>query len=259
MKIIKIRHFTLLLLSIILYGCDFSLTHNDYCAQGAEFKKNKQYKEAVELYTQCINKGKHPTYKVLNSRGNAYKYLKDYNKSLGDFNEAIKLNNKYAGSWYNRASLHYKMKNFDLAGADFAKSIELRPTVKGYMGRGNSYYKQGIYEPAINDLKTVIAMQDNHPHAYNTLAWIYATAKDQKYRDGRQAIHLATKAVALSKRQDGSFVDTLAAAYAEAGMFEQALTTQREAVAIFKSQNNIEKLNRIQPALADYHSGKKHY
>ncbi len=65
--------------------------------------------------------------------------------------------------------------------------------------------------------------------AHNDYAWLLATSKFEGLRNGTLALDQASKAVELEPR--ASFLDTLAAAYAELGDFELAITTQRQAIA----------------------------
>jgi Flp pilus assembly protein TadD len=62
------------------------------------------------------------------------------------------------------------------------------------------------------------------------LARVLATAPDAKLRDGKRALAEAKKAVDMLKYRDGRFLDTLAAAYAEAGEFDKAVATQQKAL-----------------------------
>jgi TPR repeat protein len=65
--------------------------------------------------------------------------------------------------------------------------------------------------------------------ALNDYAWLLATSRFAEVRDGARALNLAQRAV--DRARNPSYLDTLAAAYAELGQFEQALQTQREALA----------------------------
>jgi hypothetical protein len=65
------------------------------------------------------------------------------------------------------------------------------------------------------------------------LAWIRATSADAKYRDGKEAVALAKKACDLTSWKDPEYINTLAAAHAEAGDFDQAVMYQRR-VLLFR-------------------------
>jgi len=61
------------------------------------------------------------------------------------------------------------------------------------------------------------------------LAWELATNPDEKARDGKRAVELAEAAV-LARGRTPDDLDTLAAAYAEAGRFDEAVATIEEAL-----------------------------
>ena len=59
-----------------------------------------------------------------------------------------------------------------------------------------------------------------------------ATAPDDALRDGPTAVTLAERACERTRQAVPMFLDTLAAAYAEAGRFADAVTTQERAVEL---------------------------
>src|SRR5262249_30309383 len=65
---------------------------------------------------------------------------------------------------------------------------------------------------------------------YGAYARLLATCTDGRIRDGERAILMATKACELTDWMRGRELDTLAAAYAEAGQFEEAERYQRMAL-----------------------------
>src|SRR6266404_1991655 len=68
--------------------------------------------------------------------------------------------------------------------------------------------------------------------ALNDLAWFLAVCPDAKFRDGTNAVACGEKAVAATDRKNLSYLDTLAAAYAEAGRFAKAISITKEALAL---------------------------
>jgi serine/threonine protein kinase/lipopolysaccharide biosynthesis regulator YciM len=77
--------------------------------------------------------------------------------------------------------------------------------------------------------------------AMNNLAWDLATSTDPSVRDGRSAVRYAETAAKLMGKIWQN-LDTLAAAYAEAGEFVQAASVQREAIDLSPDQKTKDAL-----------------
>ncbi len=73
--------------------------------------------------------------------------------------------------------------------------------------------------------------------ARNAVAWILATSKHDDLRDGARAVVEAESAVAAAR--SANTLDTLAAAYAEAGRYEDAVATQQLAVAALAERERV--------------------
>lgn len=115
--------------------------------------------------------------------------------------------------------------------AALTDAIEKDPlNAEAYYERGSVRYLNGDYNLAVDDLVKAVELDPDYALAYNDLSWILATCPDEKYRDGKEAIQLAQKALEI--RMEPAFMDTFAAAYAEAGKFEEAIATQEKAISM---------------------------
>jgi hypothetical protein len=90
---------------------------------------------------------------------------------------------------------------------------------------------------ALADLTRAVNESSDDSTAQNALAWMMSTCPDQKFRNGKEAIVHANQACELTLWQQGYFIDTLAAAYAEAGKFPQAVMWQQRAITLMKSNS----------------------
>jgi eukaryotic-like serine/threonine-protein kinase len=90
------------------------------------------------------------------------------------------------------------------------------------------------------------------PNVLNEVAWQLATSPEPGLRDGTNAIAFAEKAVAATGRTNVMYIDTLAAACAEAGQFEKAVSAQKEAMAL--ATEDEKKRDRYEDRLKLYQS-----
>jgi Flp pilus assembly protein TadD len=95
-----------------------------------------------------------------------------------------------------------------------------------------SLIEAGQFEDAIVQYDKAYAANPNSTDVQNNLAWILATCHNAALRDGTRAVKLAKQAAQNTNYTDASMLDTLAAAYAEAGDFANAVRTQREAIRL---------------------------
>jgi tetratricopeptide (TPR) repeat protein len=79
-------------------------------------------------------------------------------------------------------------------------------------------------------LRDIAANAPDSPRMLDELAWLLGTNPDSKTRDGNEAVRLAEHACGLTERKIPALLDTLAAAYAEAGDFPRAISTAEEAL-----------------------------
>jgi Flp pilus assembly protein TadD len=97
---------------------------------------------------------------------------------------------------------------------------------------------QGKYREAIAEWLAVLDQNSQNSAALNALAWALATSPDPSVRDGKRATALAEQAVKLSGRREPNSLDSLAAAYAEAGRFSDAIRAAEEGITVARRQGD---------------------
>lgn len=117
----------------------------------------------------------------------------------------------------------------------------------------NLLVTQGRSSDAMEHLRIVIENHPNDPIPMNTLAWILATAPEETTRDGEEAVRLASEADRMAPGTPG-ILDTLAAAYAEVGHFQQAVATGERALATAEARHQTKLSAGILERLTLYRS-----
>src|SRR5262249_13105429 len=94
-------------------------------------------------------------------RGLAIASNGNFRGSISDYDQAIKLDPKYAAPYHSRGWAYYNLGNYNLAVADITQAINLGPAdAEMYYNRGTSYIAIGDKERAIADYQKVAAIDN---------------------------------------------------------------------------------------------------
>ncbi len=171
--------------------------------------------------------------------------VQQWDAAIALFNRAIAKEPRLASNFtilYNRGLCHFSKRDCPAAIADFDQAIARACAVEGkamgYTNRSHVYRAMGRIVEAARDLETAVQTDPNSATAHNNLAWFLATCFDPAYRNGEKAVEHALKA-----NESGSghlaFVGTLAAAYAEAGNFPEAIKYAQKFLDSNPPQENV--------------------
>jgi tetratricopeptide (TPR) repeat protein len=134
----------------------------------------------------------------------------------------------------DRAVLKLREK---VLGPEHPETLESRYILAGVLSG------EGKYTEAEAEGRTVLKLREKvlgpeHPYTLETrinLAWLLATCSDANIRNGHEAVELATKACELSHWSNPFYISTLAAAEAEAGLFDAAVKHQQQAIDLARA------------------------
>ena len=217
-RIMPLLYFFLIAIFLLIPGR--SLSAEDWFERGLYFLKSQRYDDAIKAFSLSIQIIPNDP-EAYNHRGTAWFYKGDYDRAIADCTKALELDPGYANAYNNRGTAWFYKGDYDRAIADCTKALELNP---------------------------------RYADAYHQLALILATCPEKRYRNATQAVEVAQKAVELSP--EANFLDTLAAAYAEAGRFGDAIATQKRAITLLNKEGKTDELAEYIGRLNSYKAHK---
>jgi protein O-mannosyl-transferase len=160
-------------------------------------------------------------------------------QSIDEFRAELKLNPTNSAALNNLGTELMQSGKADEALAAFLQALNLdpsNPTI--HYNAGNAYISLHRWPEARAQYEAALKTNPNQPQLLDRLAWMLATSPDPNVRDVPEAVRLAQRACELTHNSNAALLSTLAAAYAEAGRFDEAVATQREVINIlFKTHS----------------------
>jgi tetratricopeptide (TPR) repeat protein len=116
-----------------------------------------------------------------------------------------------------------------------------------------------VYDEAISNYESAVKANPDYVLAYNNLAWLLATCPEGELRDGVKAVENATKACELTNWKNTNYLDTLAASYAEAGDFDEAIKWQQKAIELLGEEEHSRNQPAFKAKMGLYQAGQSYH
>lgn len=226
---------------------------------GILLTKQGKTAEAIEHYQKAIelNPNHAGSYDNL---GNLLATQGRTAEAIEQFQKALEVEPDNAKVHYNLANIYFARGRWDEAIEHYQQALKQMPdSVHAHYQLGLALERRGQVAAAIAQLQKVVKLDPLHVTAKNNLAWLLATSSEASLRDGRKAVELAQQAVQLSGGLSPQILDTLAASYAEAGRFPEAVETARRALDLSVAQNNKALAEVIQNQLKLFEAGTPYH
>jgi tetratricopeptide (TPR) repeat protein len=240
---------------LTLWDHAVAVSDRNYLAEnslGLALKEKGQTAQAVEHYLKAITAN--PNYDLAHANlGQVFAEQGKLTEAAEQFRLATTLEPQRPGNWYNLGAVRATQEDYADAVACFERTIALQPNSPlCYYDLAHALQELGRPQEARAMYEQAVAKEPRFVPLFNQSAWQLATSPDPRARNGRRALELAKKACAAAKNTNPDYLDTLAAAYAELGRFDEAVASARLALQILEKSHTVGDAQGIRRRLECY-------
>ncbi len=220
-----------------------------YTEQGLPERAGLHFAKVVEVFPEnAIARQNHGTNLFLRGK---------HTEAVEELRKALELEPEFTRALFDLARALESSGELDESAKTYSLLLEKAPNdALAYSAAANLRAERGDYAGAIEVLRNGLLLMPDDPGIANDVAWHLATCPKDELRNGEEAVQLAEYAVDISGAEACGELDTLAAAYAEVGRFEDAVETAKRALRVATKVDLPELASRISGRLELYQAGR---
>jgi tetratricopeptide (TPR) repeat protein len=174
-------------------------------------------------------------------------------EAIGHFQKALQSKPDLAVACHNCGVALTREGRDTEARSYFREAIRMQPDLpEAHLFLGRILFEEGHVEEAEQCFRRTLQLKPNNAAALDDLAWLLATAENAAWRNGTEAIRLAEQARQLTGGRKARALAVLAAAYAEAGRFREAVSVAQVAIDRYQELNNEQQAQQVRKQKAAY-------
>jgi len=191
--------------------------------------------------------------------GNALLIKGRQEEAISHWRRALQIKPEFAKAHNNLAISLAATGRQDEAIRHFRRVLQIDPDyAEAHYKVAGIFEAMGRQDEAISHYRLAVQLQPEHPAAINNLAWNLATAPDPALRDPAEALSLARRACELTGHGKPEFLDTLAAAFAAGGRFDEAEKTAEKAEKLAEAAGSEALAREIRNHLEMFKKGRSY-
>lgn len=217
------------------------------------------WQDGESIFKRCIDVTSN-NYVAENNLAVALAKKHSYQEAKTHYSEALRLNPNYPDALTGMGMMLALDGDVEAAKQHIDAAAQLAPaSTEAYGKLGLALAGQGKFRDAIVYYQEFLRSNPDHIEAANNLAWILATNPESNLRNSAEAVRLAEHACQLSGHQQPMLLGTLAASYAEASRFPDAIKTAEKARDLAQSLRMNDVAQRNAELLELYRAGKPYH
>lgn len=178
-------------------------------------------------------------------------------EAIPHLRQAVSLERSNAAAHNNLGQALVSTGQVTAAVEEFGLALEIDPEmVDAHQNLGNALAVTGDRRGAIRHQRRALELAPGAVASMTAVAWLLATDNEVTLGAAEEAIELAERATALTNRQSAMVLDALAASYAAAGRFQEAVETQQRAVELAEVAGASGTVSELRRRLALYQRGR---
>jgi len=230
---------------------DYAKVHNNL---GYALQLQKKIDEAINYYRRALQI-EPDSAEAHNNLANALSAQGKRDEAISRYRKAIQIKPDYTDACYNLGNALQSQGKLDEAVECYRRVLQLNPNdFETHNTLGKVLQSQGKPDEALSHYQLALKIRPDYVSSLNGTAEILATHPDPKKRDVMQAVALAEKAASLTKYQNPIVLQTLAATYAAAGKYDEAVKTAQAALALATAAKNNKLIEQLNKQLEIYRS-----
>jgi tetratricopeptide (TPR) repeat protein len=218
---------------------------------GSALGIKQRYEEAIAHFRAALRTQDTPI--VHYNLGTALVRSGHGDEAIHEFETALALEPRLPGPDASLGALLAARNRLDEASMHLSRALEMAPgDVEAHRSMAITRTLQGRVEEGIAEYGAVLERSPKDLDALNNIAWIRATHADAQHRNGAEAVRLAEEARDAASEPNHVLFSTLAAAYAEAGRFNDAVRAAERAIELARAAQDDGAAQRFDQQLANY-------
>jgi Flp pilus assembly protein TadD len=240
-----------------LYGVTSALVLAGF--MGCAWRQTSFWRDSETLWTHALACTLR-NFTAHDNLGLALAHCGQVDQAIAHYQKALEIKPDYALAHNNLGVVLARRGQVDEAIVQFQRAVEIKPNdMKAHNNLAMALTARGRLKEAMRHYRKVLEIKPDYADAHNDLAWLLATCPVAALRNGAEAVHHARQANQLSDSKRPGILDTLSAAYAEAGRFPEALAAARKALELAVQQNNRPLVDALRAHIALYEAGRPYH